>query len=170
MIQYIFRRENQYDLERIEVELVSFQSHSIKIRQGKEIVSLTWDGEFEYSTLCKDDILLIYINGNDYSKGYVLPIVQGFSSSSFDTSLIIKSELDKLKQGHKKELDAMAEILKNVIEYYSGRSIDDYKFFLDVLRSSATENESFELLRNLVNAQKSKVSNTKEPASDRVGE
>ena len=49
MYIHIFRQETQTDFKRIEIFVVGFQNKSIDIKNGKEIVTLSWYSEYSIS-------------------------------------------------------------------------------------------------------------------------
>jgi len=71
MILHIFKQENQTDFERIEVFVVGLRNKSIDIKDGKQIVTLSWNSEYTIEDLLYDDILNVNIKGDDFTKGYI---------------------------------------------------------------------------------------------------
>jgi len=142
MYLHIFRQENHTDFERIEVFVVGLRDKSINIKYGKKIVTLSWDSEYTIEDLLYDDILNIYIKGDDFTKGYILPILRDFNLNDLDESLILQSILSKRDQAYKKEMEIKSIILKKIIEHDTKRSIDDFKLFQDVLKTSPNSHEN----------------------------
>ena len=165
MIIHIFRQENQTDFERIEVFVVGFRDKSIDIKDGKQIVTLSWNSEYTIEDLLYDDILNVYIKGDDFTKGYILPILRDFNLNDLDESLILESILSKRDQAYKKEMEIKSNILKKIIEHDTKRSVDDFKLFQEVLKSGSAEDRNFDLLKDLVNKNKLKLSESKKKES-----
>lgn len=151
---YIFRQEAPTDFKRIEIIVVGFQNKSIDIKDGKDILTLSWDSEYSIEDLLYDDILNIYIKGDDFTKGYILPILRDFNIKDLDVSMILNSELDKRDQAYKKEMEIKSNILKKFIEHDTRRSIEDFQLFQEILKSSSTENRNFNILKDLVDKTK----------------
>ena len=154
MYIHIFRQENQIDFNRIEVFVVNFQNKSIDIKNGKEIITLSWDSEYSIEDLLYDDILNVYIKGDDLTKGYILPILRDFNIKDLDVSKILDSELDKRDQAYKKEMEIKSNILKKFIEHDTRRSIQDFQLFQEILKSSSAEDRNFNILKDLVDKTK----------------
>lgn len=154
MYIHIFRQETQTDFKRIEIFVVGFQNKSIDIRNGKEIVTLSWNSEYTIEDLLYDDILNIYIKGDDFTKGYILPILRDFNIKDLDVSKILDSELDKRDQAYKKEMEIKSNILKKFIEHDTRRSIEDFHLFQEILKSSSAEDRNFNILKDLVDKTK----------------
>jgi len=144
---HIYSQENQTDFKRIEVFVVGFQNKSIDIKNGKEIVTLSWNSEYTIEDLLYDDILNIYIKGDDFTKGYILPILRDLSFKHLDVLSILDSEFDKQDQTHKKEMEIKSNILKKLIEHDKKRSIEDFQFFKEILKSSRVESRDFDILK-----------------------
>mgnify|MGYP001046310382 CR=1 FL=1 len=51
MILHIFKQKNQTDFERIEVFVVGLRDKSIDIKNGKQIVILSWNSEYTIEDL-----------------------------------------------------------------------------------------------------------------------
>ena len=168
MILHIFRKQNQTDFERIEVFVVGLRNKSIDIKDGKEIVTLSWNSEYTIEDLLYDDILNVYIKGGDFTKGYILPILRDFNLNDLDESLILESILSKRDQAYKKEMEIKSNILKKIIEHDTKRSVDDFNLFQEVLKSSSTEDRNFGVLKDLVNKNKLKLNESKENKSNIV--
>ena len=151
---HIFRQENQTDFTRIGVLVVGFQNKSIDIKIGKEVVTLSWDSEYTIDDLLYDDILNVYIKGDDFTKGYILPILRDFNIKDLDVSMILDSELDKRDQAYKKEMEIKSNILKKFIEHDTRRSIEDFHLFQNILKSSSAEDRNFNILKDLVDKTK----------------
>ena len=164
MYIHIFRQETQTDFKRIDVFVVGFQNKSIDIKNGKEIVTLSWDSEYSIEDLLYDDILNIYIKGDDFTKGYILPILRDFNTKDLDVSMILDSELDKRDQTYKKEMEIKSNILKKFIEHDTRRSIEDFQLFQEILKSSSTQDRNFNILKDLV--AKSKLQESEENKID----
>lgn len=147
MYIHIFSQENQTDFKRIEVFVVGFQNKSIDIKDGKEIVTLSWNSDFTIEDLLYDDILNIYIKGDDFTKGYVFPILQDLNIKDLDASSILDSEFDKRDQAHKKEMEIKLNILKKLIEHDTKRSIEEYQLFKEILKSRRAESRDFDILK-----------------------
>ena len=154
MYIHIFRQENPTDFKRIDIFVVGFQQKSIDIKNGKEIVTLSWDSEYTIDDLLYDDILNIYIKGDDFSRAYILPILRDFNIKDLDVSKILDSELDKRDQAYKKEMEIKSNILKKFIEHDTRRSIEDFHLFQDILKSSGAEDRNFNILKDLVDKTK----------------
>ena len=165
MYLHIFRQENQTDFERIEVFVVGLRDKSIDIKDGKQIVTLSWNSEYTIEDLLYDDILNVYIKGDDFTKGYILPILRDFNLNDLDESLILESILSKRDQAYKKEMEIKSNILKKIIEHDTKRSVDDFKLFQEVLKSSSAEDRNFDVLKDLVNKNKLKLNESKENKS-----
>lgn len=147
MYIHIFSQENQTDFKRIEVFVVGFQNKSIDIKDGKEIVKLSWNSEYTIEDLLYDDILNIYIKGDDFTKGYILPILRDLNFKDLDISSILDSEFDKRDQKHKKEMEIKSNILKKLIEHDTKRNIEDFQLFKEILKSSKAESRDFDILK-----------------------
>ena len=165
MIIHIFRQENQTDFERIEVFVVGFRDKSIDIKDGKQIVTLSWNSEYTIEDLLYDDILNVYIKGDDFTKGYILPILRDFNLNDLDESLILESILNKRDQVYKKEMEIKSNFLKKIIEHDTKRSVDDFKLFQEIIKSVSAEDRNFDVLKDLVNKNKLKLNDSKEKES-----
>ena len=165
MIIHIFRQENQTDFERIEVFVVGLRDKSIDIKDGKQIVTLSWDSEYTIEDLLYDDILNVYIKGDDFTKGYILPILPEFDLNDLDESIILESILSKRDQAYRKEMEIKSNILKKIIEHDTKRSVDDFKLFQELLKSVSAEERNFDVLKDLVNKNKLKLNESKEKES-----
>ena len=159
---YIFRQENQTDFTRIEVSVVGFQNKSIDIKNGKEVITLSWESEYTIDDLLYDDILNVYIKGDDFTKGYILPILRDFNIKDLDVSSILDSELDKRDQAYKKEMEIKSSVLKKFIEHDTKRSISDFDLFKEILKSSSSETRDFDILKDLVSNTKLRESQSNE--------
>jgi hypothetical protein len=159
---YIFRQENQTDFTRIEVSVVGFQNKSIDIKNGKEVITLSWESEYTIDDLLYDDILNVYIKEDDFTKGYILPILRDFNIKDLDVSSILDSELDKRDQAYKKEMEIKSSVLKKFIEHDTKRSIADFELFKDILKSSSSETRDFDILKDLVSKTKLRESESNE--------
>jgi hypothetical protein len=159
---YIFRQENQTDFKRIEVSVVGFQTKSIDIKIGKEVITLSWESEYTIDDLFYDDILNVYIKGDDFTKGYILPILRDFNIKDLDVSTILDSELDKRDQAYKKEMEIKSSVLKKFIEHDKKRSISDFELFKEILKSSSSETRDFDILKDLVSKTKLRESEPNE--------
>ena len=151
MILHIFKQENQTDFKRIEVFVVGLRDKSIDIKDGKQIVTLSWNSEYAIEDLLYDDILNVYIKGDDFTKGYILPILRDFNLNDLDESLILESILNKRDQAYKKEMEIKSNILKKIIEHDTKRSVDDFKLFQEIIKSVSTEERNLDVLKDLVN-------------------
>ena len=165
MIIHIFRQENQTDFERIEVFVVGFRDKSIDIKDGKQIITLSWNSEYAIEDLLYDDILNVYIKGDDFTKGYILPILRDFNLNDLDEFLILESILSKRDQAYKKEMETKSNILKKIIEHDTKRSVDDFKLFQELLKSVSAEERNFDVLKDLVNKNKLELNESKEKES-----
>ena len=163
MILQIFRKQNRTDFERIEVFVVKLQDKSIDIKKGKQIVTLGWNSEYTIEDLLYDDILNVYIKEDDFTKGYILPILHNFNLNDLDESLILESILNKRDQAYKKEMETKSNLLKKIIEHDAKRSVEGFKLLKEVLKASSDEDRNFDVLKNLVNKYKLKLNESNDP-------
>ena len=169
MILHIFRKQNQTDFERIEVYVLGLRDKSIDIKKGKQIVTLSWNSEYTIEDLLYDDILNVYIKEDDFTKGYILPLLQNFNLNDLDESLMLESILNKRDQAYKKEMETKSNLLKKIIEHDTKRSVDDFKLFQEVLKSSSAEDRNFDVLKDLVNKYKLKLNESKDSNLNKEG-
>ena len=169
MILQIFRKQNRTDFERIEVFVVKLQDKSIDIKKGKQIVTLEWNSEYTIEDLLYDDILNVYIKEDDFTKGYILPILRNFNLNDLDESFILESIFNKRDQAYKKEMETKSNLLKKIIEHDAKRSVEDFKLFKEVLKASSDEDRNFDVLKNLVNKYKLKLNESNDPNLNKEG-
>jgi hypothetical protein len=126
---YIFKKENEYDYERIPIEVLRVREKGMDIQKGNDIVTLRWDTEHTFPMLKCDDIVNIFIIGDNYEKGYVIEKFRNLHPEDIDTHLLFKSELDKITQELKNETEMGINILKDVLEHFSYNSMEIEKIF-----------------------------------------
>jgi len=80
--------------------------------------------------------------------------------NDLDESLTLESILNKRDQAYKKEMEIKSNILKKIIEHYTKRSVDDFKLFQEILKSSNAEDKNFDVLKDLVNKNKLKLNDS----------
>jgi hypothetical protein len=151
---HIFQKLDRSYFTRIGVDLVSFQEHSIAIQCGKGVVELFWDEGYSFKDLHYGDVLLIYIIGEDFSRGHVLPIVRALSMSSMTVESLVKSKLDRMNQENKRHLEILTQVLKAISEFYLNWSLDDFNTIRDVIEASDVDDKMLDNLKNSIEKRK----------------
>jgi len=162
---YIFRKENEKnDFARLPVDLIRPQTRSALIRVSGKTINLEWESEYTFPELMVDDILMVYIVGEDFSRGYVLPHLRDLRIKDLSVAQIVRSELDKIKQLYAKERDASMEILKAITEHHAGEELEDIDFIQNVLtRADNVGDDKFQELKHFFEENKErKVTGTKQ--------
>jgi len=150
MILNIFKKINQVDFERVEVDVIRFHENSIDIRHNNDLVSLCWDEEYSFQQLKHSDIILVFIIGDDFHHGYILPIAAHLKMDNLDGYMIMKSKLDKLNEENKKKIDTLHDILKAVSEFYQLRSSDDIDFIFELIQSADNDETVFPRIKDII--------------------
>ena len=151
---YIFQKLYRSYFTRVGVDLVSFQEHSITIQCEKGVVELFWDEAYSFKDLHYGDVLLIYIIGEDFSRGHVLPMVRDLSISNMTVESIVKSKLDRMNQDNKRHLEILTEVLKAISEFYLNWSLDDFNTIKQVIEASDVDDKMLDNLKSSIDKRK----------------
>ena len=150
MKMYIFRKDGR-DFERIKIEVDMIRKRSVIIRHKGQIMTLEWDSEYTFEQLKIDDILNIYILGEDYSKGYVLPHLRDLSIKDLDIKTVVLSQLEKIKQSTIEEKDTAMQLLRGIVLFYTGKNMEDLNFLKDIVSlTGANDQNEFKKLKEAV--------------------
>ena len=161
---YIFRKENdQNDFTKVQVDLIRPQSKSVFISYRNKTINLEWDSDYSFTELLIDDILLVYILGEDLTRGYILPHLRDLSIKDLTVSQVIKSALDKIKQSSAKEKATSLEVLKSVVQHYADKDSEDLDFVQDLFKHLENSGDStFQQLKDFMQSSKDEKKPSKE--------
>ncbi|MHA1253027.1 MAG: hypothetical protein ACTSRP_23775 [Candidatus Helarchaeota archaeon] len=153
---YIFRRDDDFgrDFTRIPIDVIDFGHNFIILKQNGRRIKLTWDEEYPFKTLVADDIINIYILGNDFTKGYILPILRPLSIKDLDAVNIMSSYYDRLKDNISKIKEDNLKILIETVRHFSTKRIKDLQFLKEALKIIDTDEDKINEIRDFVFAGK----------------
>ncbi|MBD3211532.1 MAG: hypothetical protein GF311_02905 [Candidatus Lokiarchaeota archaeon] len=150
MKMYIFQKNGLRDFERISVEVVKIREKSIIIQRDKREVELAWESEYTYPELCYGDVILLYVLNDDFQKAYVLPLVGDFSSINIGDAEIFRSELDKIREKYRKDIEIRTLILKQIISFLSQHTLDNLDLIKELTNKPEDIKQNFQVIRDLL--------------------
>lgn len=151
---YIFRKENEFDYERIPVEVLRVREKGIDIQKGRDIVTLRWDTEHTFPMICCDDIVNVYIIGDNFERGYVIEKFRTLLPQYREMDLLFKSELDKITEEQKCKIEMCLKFLCALLDHFKESTNDGRMILEQFLKSYEDNRKKYSQLKDTINTMK----------------
>ena len=152
----IFRKVNDYDFERVEIDVIATREKSVLIRHNNGTNLLEWDSQYTFSDLKVDDVLNIYILGEDYTQGFVLPQIRNLNIKDQNITQLFQSALDKIKKSNEAQYEAIVGMVVSLANFYYGKNAEDFNLLKGILDKTEVGDDNFNKLKELIDRAKSK--------------
>lgn len=156
MKMQIFRKVNDYDFERVEIDVIATREKSVLIRHNNGTNLLEWDSQYTFSDLKVDDVLNIYILGEDYTQGFVLPQIRNLNIKDQNITQLFQSALDKIKKSNEAQYEAIVGMVVSLANFYYGKNAEDFNLLKGILDKTEVGDDNFNKLKELIDRAKSK--------------
>ena len=135
--------------KRIEVEVSKFNKSSLIIQKGRSLIRIKLHdtSKHNFFSLLISDVLYIYVEGDDYSKAYIMPNVKDFNPNDLDLSLEHQDYIRRMEDKNMKELTAIDDNISYIINNSSDVRTDKFQTISEALFLAITEPRFLQELR-----------------------
>ena len=140
-------------LRRIEVEVSKFNKNSLLVQKGRSLIRIKLEdtSKHNFFNLLISDVLYMYIEGDDYSKAYIIPNVKEFNPKDLDLSLEHQDYIRRMEEKNTKELAAIDDNISYIINNSSDVRTDKFETISEALFLAITEPRFLQELRTRLN-------------------
>ena len=135
--------------KRMEVEVSKFNKSSLIVQKGRSIIRIKLQdtSKHNFFNLLISDVLYIYVEGDDYSKAYIMPNVKDFNPNDLDLSLEHQDYIRRMEDKNTKELAAIDDNISYIINNSSVVRTDKFQTISEALFLAITEPRFLQELR-----------------------
>ena len=139
--------------KRIEIEVSKFNKNSLIIQKRRSLIHMKLQDTsmHNFFNLLISDVLYIYVEGDDYSKAFVIPKVKDFNPKDLDLSLEHQDYIRRMEERNTKELAAIDDNISYIINNSSDVRTDKFKTISEALFLAITEPRFLQELRTRLN-------------------
>jgi hypothetical protein len=137
----------------MEVEVSKFNKSSLIVQKGRSIIRIKLQdtSKHNFFNLLISDVLYIYVEGDDYSKAYIMPNVKDFNPNDLDLSLEHQDYVRRMEDKNTKELAAIDDNISYIINNSSDVRTDKFQTISEALFLAITEPRFLQELRTRLN-------------------
>jgi len=149
----LFSKLKNGKFKRIEVEVSRFNNNSLIVEKGRSVVRMKLQdtSKHNFFNLLISDILYANIEGDDYSKAYIMPNVKDYNPSDLDLSLEHQDYIRRMEDKNTKELTAIDDNISYIINNSSDARTDKFQTISEALFLAITEPRFLQELRTRLN-------------------
>ena len=139
--------------KRIEVEVSKFNKNLIVVQKGRSFIRMKLQdtSKHNFFSLLISNILYIFIEGDDYSKAWIMPNVKDFNPNNLDLSLEHQDYIRRMEDKNTKELAAIDDNISYIINNSSDVRTDKFQTISEALFLAITERRFLQELRTRLN-------------------
>lgn len=135
--------------KQIGVEVSKFNKSSLIVQKGRGFIRMKLQdtSKHNFFNLLISDVLYIYVEGDDYSKAYIMPNVKDFNPNDLDLSLEHQDYIRRMEDKNTKELAAIDDNISYIINNSSDARTDKFQTISEALFLAITEPRFLQELR-----------------------